>query len=167
MPKQKPAPSYSEGLNIVGLANGQAIEYGGVRFETPPSSGENPNSISSGNGSISFRAGGISASLKGGVLTVEGDLYGQVNRGDLVKLSEDGTVSVNGQVRKKLTEQTSTISGVRFVHFGNLWNDFHYSSDDGSLVIGGESYGTVKKGDEVRRQLDGMILVNGEVRSPQ
>ena len=162
-----PAPSFSESLKIVGTSDGQALEFGGVRFETPSSSSENPNSISTRNSNLTFTAGGISGTFKGGILTVEGEPYGLIDRGDVVKLSKDGSVSVNGKIREKLILKTSTMNGIRFSHYGNLYKNFHLSSDDGTVVIDGKSYGKLKKGDEFTQEIDGTILVNGEVRPPQ
>ena len=159
----RPTPTYSKSMKHVGATEGYAFEIGGIRFETPSS--DESNSFKTNNGNLTFKSGGVSGTFKAGILTVEGKMYGRIEQGVIVKLAAGGSVTVDGKMRQPLSLSSHTLNGVKFSYYESF-HDYHHSGD-GNVVINGKSYGKVNKGDEVKQEADGIILVNGEVRSPQ
>jgi len=179
-PPSPSMPAFSDDLTINGTETGQTIEFQGVKFETPPSS-DNPNDTNISGNSVTFKWGGVSGQFKSGSLTIEGSWYGNIDRGDIVTLSADGAVRINGQVRNVTSPSTYSSGGIRFSFSGQHGNASFSNGEgeitdmfgrkcvirQGTFFVDGKSFGSIGKGDEVTLSADGSVAVNGETRESQ
>ena len=179
-PPSASMPAFSDDLTINGTETGQSIEFQGVKFETPSSS-DNPNDTNISGNSVTFKWGGVSGQFKSGSLTIEGNWYGNIDRGDIVTLGADGAVRINGQVRNVTSPSDYSSGGIQFSFSGQHGNASFSNGEgeitdmfgrrcairDGVFLIDGKSFGNVGKGDQVQLSSDGSVSVNGEQRDAQ
>ncbi len=83
------------GCHVSVDSGGQKIVGAGVTFVVPYRTSQ----ISSGPSQIDYRSEGLNASTDGDTLLVDGRSYGGLSPGDVVDLTEQGVVKVNGVAR--------------------------------------------------------------------
>lgn len=79
-----------------GCSGGTVSTMQGVTFELPAS---NSLSYSDTHNEASIRSGSLNVALTKGQLKVNAKSYGEVKKGDRVKIDESAIVTVNGTVR--------------------------------------------------------------------